>query len=75
MNAYFVTVPITLTPEQREAVERAGWAVSADLRADVMSGAVPTTAIEITQDSPERAVSEVTALLGVNPEEARVEER
>lgn len=75
MNAYFVTVPITLTNEQREAVERAGWEVAADLRADVMAAAVPTTTIEVRQDSPEQAVSDVANLLGVNPEEARVEER
>ena len=59
MHAYFVTVPITLTEEQRDAAERAGWRIAADLRSDVMAGAVPSTTIEVTQDSPEQAVSVV----------------
>ena len=43
MNEYFVTIPITLTEEQRNAAEAAGWRIAADLRADVMAAAVPST--------------------------------
>ena len=75
MHAYFVTVPITITEEQREAAERIGWRIAADLRSDVMAGAVPTTTIEVTQASPEEAVRVVADALGVDPEEIRVEER
>ena len=74
MTAYFVTIP-TLTDEQREAVENAGWRVAADLRGDVMAAVVPTTTIEITADSPEQAVDTVAEALGVDPAELRVEER
>ena len=75
MHAYFVTVPITITEAQREAAERIGWRIAADLRSDVMAGAVPSTTIEVTHDSPEEAVRVVADALGVNPEETRVEER
>ena len=75
MNAYFVTVPMTLTERQREAVERAGWTVSADLRNDVAAGAVPTTVIEVTEDDPEAAAMVVANALGVDPGDVRVEER
>ncbi|WP_028062264.1 hypothetical protein [Solirubrobacter soli] len=75
MASYFITIPITLTDEQREVVEAAGWRVSADLKADVMAAAVPTTTIEVESDSPEQAVEAVAQAFGVDPEEARVEER
>ena len=75
MNAYFVTVPTTLTEEQREAAERAGWKIAVDLQSDVMAGAVPSTTIEVRQASREQAASVVADALGVNPEETRVEER
>ena len=75
MNAYFVTIPITLTEEQREAAERAGWKIAADLRSDVMAAAVPSTMIEISHDSPEQAASVVAEAFGVDPDEVRVEER
>jgi hypothetical protein len=75
MSLYFITIPITLTDEQREAAEAAGWKISADLKADVMAAAVPTTIIEIEHDSPEQAVDEVANAFAVDPDEARVEER
>jgi hypothetical protein len=75
MNDYFVTVPITLTDEQRTAVEEAGWRVAADLKADVMAAAVPTTTIEVSDDSPEQAASAVAEAFALDPDEVRVEER
>jgi predicted GNAT superfamily acetyltransferase len=75
MNAYLVTIPITLTEEQREAVDGFGWRVAADLRNDVMAAAVPTTVIEVSADSPEQAADVVARAFGVDPGEARVEER
>jgi hypothetical protein len=75
MDDYFVTIPITLTDEQRNAVEEAGWRVAADLKADVMAAAVPTTTIEISAESPEQAGSAVAEAFGLDPDEARVEER
>jgi hypothetical protein len=74
VTTYFVTIP-TLEEEDREAVERAGWRISADLRGDVMAAAVPTTTIEVSHDSPEQAASAVAEVLGVDPDELRVEER
>ena len=74
MSTYFVTIP-TITEEQREAVERAGWRVAADLRGDVMAAAVPTTTIEVDYDSPEQAVGAVAETFGLDPDELRVEER
>ena len=75
MNEYFVTIPITLTEEQRKAVEAAGWRIAADLRGDVMAAAVPTTTIEISHDSPEQAAGAVAEAFGLDPDELRVEER
>jgi hypothetical protein len=75
MNDYFVTIPITLTDEQRNAVEEAGWRVAADLKADVMAAAVPTTTIEISDESPEQAASVVAEAFALDPDEVRVEER
>jgi len=74
MTMYFVTIP-TLTAEQREAVLSSGWRIAADLRADVMAGAVPTTTIEISHDSPEQAAGAVAEALGLDPDDLRVEER
>jgi hypothetical protein len=74
VTPYFVTIP-TLTEEQREAVENAGWRVAADLRGDVMAAVVPTTTIEISAESPEQAVATVAQALGIDPVELRVEER
>jgi len=75
MNAYFVTIPMTLTEEQRNAAESADWKISADLRSDVMAGAVPSTVIEISRESPEQAASVVAQAFGVDPDDVRVEER
>ncbi len=75
MDDYFVTIPITLTDEQRDAVEEAGWRVAADLKADVMAAAVPTTTIEVSSDSAEQAVSVVAEAFALDPDEVRVEER
>jgi hypothetical protein len=75
MNDYFVTIPITITEEQRDAAEAAGWKISADLKADVMAAAVPTTIIEVRGDSPEAAAGVVAAAFAIDPEEVRVEER
>lgn len=75
MTAYFVTIPITLTEAQRTAVEAAGWRVAVELQADVMSAAVPSTVIEVNDDSPEQAVSAVAQAFGHDPDELRVEER
>ena len=75
MNAYFVTIPMTLTEEQRNAAEGADWKISADLRSDVMAGAVPSTVIEISRESPEQAASVVAQAFGVDPDDVRVEER
>jgi hypothetical protein len=75
MNAYFVTIPITLTEEQRNAAEAADWKISADLRSDVMAGAVPSTVIEISRESPAQAASVVARAFGVDPDDVRVEER
>ena len=74
MSTYFVTIP-TLTDEQRDAVERAGWRVAADLRGDVMAAAVPTTTIEISGDTSEHAVGAVAEAFGLDRDELRVEER
>ena len=75
MTAYFVTVPITLTEEQRNTADRAGWRVAADLHSDVADAAVPQTTLEVRQDSPEEAASVVAHAFGFTPEEVRVEER
>jgi hypothetical protein len=75
MNAYFVTIPITLTKEQRQAAERAGWRVAVELHGDVMSAAVPSTVIEVSDDSPEHAASVVANAFGQDPDEVRVEKR
>jgi hypothetical protein len=75
MNAYFVTVPISLTEEQREAAEAHGWRISAELNSDVMAAAVPTTTIEVSHSSPEQAVDDVAQAFGLDPEALRVEER
>jgi hypothetical protein len=74
VTTYFVTIP-TLTDEDREAVERAGWRIAADLRGDVMAAVVPTTTIEISHDSPEQAAGAVAEALGLDPGQLRVEER
>ncbi len=75
MNEYFVTIPVTLTEEQRNAAEAAGWRIAADLRADVMAAAVPSTIIEISHDSPEQAAGAVAKAFAVDLEEVRVEQR
>ena len=75
MTAYFVTIPMSLTEEQRDTVEGAGWKIAADLRSDVMAGAVPTTVVEVSHDSPEQAAGVVARAFGLNPEDVRVEER
>jgi hypothetical protein len=41
----------------------------------VAAAAVPTTTIEVSQDSPEEAAAAVAEALGVDPNELRVEER
>jgi|EndMetStandDraft_5_1072996.scaffolds.fasta_scaffold694405_2 hypothetical protein len=75
MTHFFITIPITLSEEQRNEAEAAGWKISADLKADVMAAAVPTTVIEVTHDSAEQAAGEVAKAFDVDPDEVRVEER
>jgi len=75
MNTYFVTIPVVVTEEQREAAEGHGWRVVAELNSDVMAAAVPTTVIEISQSSPEQAISDVAQEFGLDPAQLRIEER
>jgi hypothetical protein len=75
MNAYFVTIPITFTEEQRKTAEAAGWRVAVELQGDVMSAAVPSTVIEVSEESPEQAAGVVAQAFGQAPDELRVEER
>jgi hypothetical protein len=75
MNDYLVTVPVTLTEEQRAAAEAAGWKIAADLKADVMAAAVPTTTLDISGDSPEQAAAAAAEAFGLDVDEVRVEER
>ena len=75
MNEYFVTVPFALSDAQQAAADSAGWRISAELHADVMAAAVPTTTIAIRCESAKQAVGLVAEAFDVEPAEVRVEKR
>ena len=75
MDDYFVTIPITLTDEQREAVEerRVEDRGRSEGRRDGRRGADDHD--RGPDDSPEQAASVVAEAFGLDPDEVRVEER